>query len=124
MTVLVVDDDINVAHVITKYLEANGAEVATCQDPRDALSAICEDPESWSALITDYDMPAMTGGELSARIRQVAPDLPIVVVTALARRLTDPRLVNGQVAAILSKPVDLDQLCRSLANHRPALAEE
>ncbi|MCY6379629.1 PAS domain-containing protein [Hoeflea prorocentri] len=115
MTVIVVDDDPDVAHVISRYLEANGAEVATCQDPRDALTAITEDPESWSALITDYDMPAMNGGELAARVRDVAPDLPIIVVTALARRLTDPRLVNGQVTGILSKPVELDQLCGTLA---------
>ena len=123
MTVIVVDDDPDVAHVISRYLEANGAEVATCEDPRDALTAISEDPESWSALITDYDMPAMNGGELAARARDVAPDLPIIVVTALARRLTDPRLVNGQVTGILSKPVDLDQLCGTLAKAQ-APAEE
>ena len=113
-----VDDDPNVGHVISKYLEAVGAEVATCEDPRDALDAIADDPESWSALITDYDMPHMNGGELSARARQIAPDLPVIVVTALARRLTDPRLTEGQVAAILSKPVDLDQLCSTLEQHR------
>lgn len=118
MTVIVVDDDPNVGHVISKYLEAVGAEVATCEDPRDALDAIVDDPESWSALITDYDMPHMNGGELSARARQIAPDLPVIVVTALARRLTDPRLTEGQVAAILSKPVDLDQLCSTLEQHR------
>ena len=115
MTVIVVDDDPDVAHVISRYLEANGAEVATCEDPRDALTAIREDPESWSALVTDYDMPAMNGGELAALVRDAAPGLPTIVVTALARRLTDPRLVNGQVTGILSKPVDRDQLCGTLA---------
>ena len=60
-------------------------------------------------------MPAMNGGELAALVRDAAPGLPTIVVTALARRLTDPRLVNGQVTGILSKPVDLDQLCGTLA---------
>ncbi|MEJ6391912.1 PAS domain S-box protein [Gymnodinialimonas sp. 2305UL16-5] len=119
MTVIVVDDDPGVGQVIADYLQAHGAEVAVCEDPRDAAMAITEDPESWSALITDYDMPAMNGGELAAFVREIVPDLPIFVVTALARRLTDPRLVNGQVAGILSKPVDLDQLCRAVAERRP-----
>ena len=117
MTVIVVDDDPQVGEVIAGYLEANGAEVAVCQDPRDAADAIADAPDGWGALITDYDMPGMNGGELTAQVRKVAPDLPIFVVTALARRLTDPRLANGQVTDILPKPVDLDHLCAMLAKH-------
>ncbi len=123
-TVIVVDDDPDVAHVISTFLEASGAEVATCEDPRDALAAVSDDPGSWSALITDYDMPEMNGGELTARVLEIAPDLPVIVVTALARRLTDPRLVNGQAASILSKPVDLDQLCGTLARLSAPVQEE
>ncbi len=115
LNLIVVDDDIRVGEVITKFLEGHGAEVALCEDPVDALEAIEENPEFWSALITDYDMPAMTGGELAHRIHGFAPSLPIFVVTALARRLNDPRLAQSNIAAILPKPVDLVALGQGLS---------
>ena len=114
-TIIVVDDDINVAEVISSYLEACGAEVAICVDPRDALEAIEDDPAGWSALITDYDMPIMNGGEIVEKAHVIAPDLPIFVVTALAKRLSDPRITDGQVAGIFSKPVELERLTQALA---------
>jgi CheY-like chemotaxis protein len=115
MPIIIVDDDAQVAEVIASYLEAHGAEVAQCIAPQDAIDAIAETPEFWAALITDYDMSDINGGELAEKVGRIAPDLPIVVVTALARRLTDPRLTTSQVRAILPKPVDLDHLLGMLA---------
>ncbi|MEN0000655.1 MAG: PAS domain-containing protein [Pseudomonadota bacterium] len=114
MTLLVVDDDEDVSAVMAAFLEARGAEVAVCQDPRDALSAITEDPDGWSALITDYDMPIMDGGALVTEVRQQTKNLPIFVVTALARRLNDPRLEVDSIVDILPKPVDLEHLAAKI----------
>ncbi|MEO0678202.1 MAG: ATP-binding protein, partial [Pseudomonadota bacterium] len=115
LTVLVVDDDPNVSAVVGSFLEALGAEVACCEDPRDAAAAIEEDPAGWSALITDYDMPHLNGGALVAKIRPHAPDLPVFVVTALAKRLSDPRLAPDQVTSVFAKPIDLMRLSQALA---------
>ncbi|MEO1795552.1 MAG: ATP-binding protein, partial [Pseudomonadota bacterium] len=115
LTVLVVDDDPNVSAVVGSFLEALGAEVACCEDPRDAAAAIEEDPAGWSALITDYDMPHLNGGALVAKIRPHAPDLPVFVVTALAKRLSDPRLAPDQVTGVFAKPIDLMRLSQALA---------
>ncbi|MGR3493329.1 MAG: PAS domain S-box protein, partial [Shimia sp.] len=116
MTLLIVDDDPNVSAVVASYLEARGAEVAACEDPRDAVDAIVEDPSGWSALITDYDMPHMNGGALVAAVRPHAPGLPIFVVTALAKRLSDPRITGGRVTGVFPKPIDLVQLAQALAS--------
>ena len=89
--------------------------MAVCEDPRDAMDAVAEDPDAWSALITDYDMPIMNGGALTETVKQTAPHLPVLVITALAKRLSDPRLAEGNAAAILAKPIDLDALSRVLA---------
>jgi two-component system cell cycle sensor histidine kinase/response regulator CckA len=114
-TILLVDDDSRVSNVIADYLESMGAEVAECLDPRDAIAAIEEDPNAWSAVVSDYDMPIMTGGELAQRARAASDQLPIIIVTALARRLNDPRLGDAQVKAILPKPVDLVQLAKMVS---------
>ena len=114
MTLLVVDDDPGVGSVLVAYLEALGAEVAACEDPRDAMEVLEDEPEGWTALITDYDMPHLNGGALAERARVVAPNMPIFVVTALAKRLSDPRLTTAKVTGILPKPINLSQLAQAL----------
>lgn len=115
-TVIVVDDDPSVGPVLAEYLETCGAEVALCEDARDAYEAIEESPNDWSALVTDYDMPGMNGGDLVDAVRKVAPDLRIIMVTALARRMSDPRVLNGAVEEIFAKPVDFGSICALLAD--------
>jgi PAS domain S-box-containing protein len=108
--VLVVDDNPAVVDVLTELLEGAGAEVGPCLEARDALAAIDEEPEAWSLLITDYDMPGINGAELAAQARRLRPDLPLLLLTALPEkhRRQDPsfRIFD----AIIGKPVTLDSL--------------
>ncbi|MEL7344768.1 MAG: PAS domain-containing protein [Pseudomonadota bacterium] len=116
-TIIVVDDDPDVATVASKYLEAQGAEVAICIDPRDAVDAIEEEPDAWSAVVTDYDMPQMSGGDLAEKVKRARPGIPVVLVTALARRLSDPRINDGTIDAVLPKPTDLNHLSSLLSQY-------
>ncbi len=116
MTIIIADDDENVANVLAGYLEQMGAEVSVCVDPIDAAEAIEDNPDAWSALITDYDMPTMNGGALVDRIRKSTSTLPVFVVTALARRLSDPRITDKTVNETFAKPVDFERLGSALAS--------
>lgn len=102
-TVLVVDDQKDLLDVLTAMLEAAGAEVAPSTEPADILAAIEGDPSAWDLVITDYDMPGMTGAELVEAISALAPKVPVLLVTALAG-------ISGragtQFDAVLAKPVD------------------
>jgi CheY-like chemotaxis protein len=104
----VLDDVPDVATAIATVLSDGGYEVAETNAPEIAIETIEEDPDGWACLITDYDMPEMNGGDLIARLEQTVPDLPVIVVSALARRLTDRRLSNA--VAVLQKPVNKDKL--------------
>lgn len=116
-TIILLDDDPEVAAVAAAFLEARGAEVAVCIDPRDAVEAVEDAPEAWSAVVTDYDMPHLTGGDVAERIKRLNPALPVVLVTALARRLSDPRIADGTIDAVLPKPADLDHLSSILSQY-------
>lgn len=102
-TILVVDDQKDLLGVLTDILETAGAEVAPSTEPADILAAIEGDPTAWDLVITDYDMPGMNGAELSKSIRAVAPNVPIILVTALAG-------IEGRAGAqfdvVLAKPMD------------------
>jgi CheY-like chemotaxis protein len=108
--VLVVDDNPAVVDVLTEMLERAGAEVGPCLEARDALAAIAEDPDAWSLLITDFDMPGTNGAELAARARRIKFDLPVLLCTALPEQYGRHDPARHTFDAIIGKPVSLDSL--------------
>ncbi len=102
-TVLLVDDQKAVLDVLAAMLESAGAEVGPTTEPADIMTAVRDDPEAWDLVITDFDMPDMTGAELAIGIRALAPGLPVILVTALAGVAGRDDSVFDTV---LAKPVD------------------
>jgi PAS domain S-box-containing protein len=108
--ILVADDQQEVLDVLTAFLEAAGAEVAPSTEPEDILAAIEADPDAWDLVVTDFDMPSMNGDALAAAVGNVAPELPVILVTALAGVAGR---TGARFAAVLGKPVDRNALVQS-----------
>jgi CheY-like chemotaxis protein len=106
--ILVVEDDPEAAlfavHVLTKR---GKFEVVHTADPAEALRLVTD--EHWDLLLTDLEMPGMTGLELLAELRQVAPALPVAVTSAHVLDGTLAALV-GQADEYLEKPLRVDKL--------------
>ena len=112
LPILVLDDAAEVAASLAATLARAGYEVAETDDPVSAVETIAEDPGGWACLITDYDMPELSGGDVIERLGVAAPGLPVIVVSALARRLRDRRLAAAR--CVLQKPVRDDRLLRAV----------
>ena len=109
-TVLVVDDNEELLEILTTFLESVGAEVAPSSQPVDVIEALRDDPDGWDLLITDFDMPEMTGTELARQAKAYAPRMPILLITALAGIAgREPGIFD----AVLSKPIEKDALVRA-----------
>ena len=80
---LVVDDDPIVIRVLRLALDKHGYSVRTCTNGLDALEEVGNDPPD--AIITDIEMPIMTGEELCIEIQRLLPkrQFPIFVATSL-----------------------------------------
>jgi DNA-binding response OmpR family regulator len=77
--VLVVDDDPNVAEVVSRYLEREGCQVETLSDGKTALDrALAEPPD---LLVLDLMLPGVDGLEICRRLRALAP-VPVIMLTA------------------------------------------
>lgn len=66
-----------------------------------------DDPGNWDLLVTDFDMPDMTGAQLADAAKAIVPGLPIILVTALAG---EARRSGAVFAKVLSKPIDRQSL--------------
>lgn len=113
--VLVVDDHPAVVGVLSDFFETAGAEVGPCLDANDALAAIIDSPDSWALLVTDYDMPGIDGAALAKCARQLRPDLPILLCTALTGKHVQRESNEGLFDAIVGKPVTRTNLLAGAA---------
>jgi two-component system cell cycle sensor histidine kinase/response regulator CckA len=71
-------------------------------------------PQCFDLVLTDYDMPEMTGAELASRIRELRPKLPIVLLSGSPNLADlDPSL-RETFSLMISKPVSLSSLQDSI----------
>ena len=101
-TALIVDDDGTVGDVVAAYLERAGIAVLRAADGIDALTTVAtEHPD---IVVLDLMLPGIDGLEVCRRLRRSAPDLPIVMLTALGEE--DDRIHGLEVGAddYLTKP--------------------
>ena len=103
--VLLADDDPDVLEVIRTVLELDRYEVTSATNGREALEKF--KPGRFNVVITDYQMPEMTGDKLALAIKKLSADQPVIMVTAHAADL--PKPVPG-VDALVLKPFALPEL--------------
>jgi signal transduction histidine kinase/CheY-like chemotaxis protein len=114
--IVVVDDEAAVLQLVSEFLELLGHTVEKFALPMDALERMSdEDRPRVDLLITDYRMPGMLGDQLAACLREVSPELPIIVLTGF----TDANasiLAELKNTTILAKPFALAQLRQCVDN--------
>ena len=112
--VLLADDEPALLALISRKLGGLGCQVTAAENGYQAWSFFRRSPQFFDLVLTDYDMPEMTGGELASRIRELRPKLPIVLISGTADLSNlDPSL-RETFSLMLSKPVSLSSLQDSI----------
>ncbi|MBI3771408.1 MAG: PAS domain S-box protein [Gammaproteobacteria bacterium] len=112
--ILVVDDDIAVARMMEHTLKQRGLEVEVVTEPKRAIELFELKTDAFNLVITDYQMPGMTGVELASQLLKMQPSLPVVLYTAYSDVTIENRSRDAGVAKVLHKPVDIHELLRTL----------
>ncbi|MEM8612533.1 MAG: hybrid sensor histidine kinase/response regulator [Cyanobacteria bacterium P01_H01_bin.105] len=107
--VLLVEDSIPIRTQVRRILEGAGYQVTTATDGLDGFNKLQEE-ETFDVIVSDVEMPNLSGLELTERIRQEAKyeDLPIILVTTLAQDDDKQRGVDAGANAYITKG-DFDQ---------------
>lgn len=125
--ILVVDDEAHITHVVALKLTNAGYRVLTAGDGEEAFEvATAERPD---LVITDLQMPYMSGLELSKKMRRT-PELastPVLMLTARGYALDQSELGQTNIRAVLSKPFSprdvLDKARLALGETPPQVQE-
>jgi len=108
--VLVVDDEVHIVHVVAIKLRNNGFEVIAADNGAEGLKlALAEKPD---IIVTDYQMPVMTGIELVEQLRQneQTKDTPVIMLTARSFAIPQQQQDELRISGCLSKPFSPKEL--------------
>ncbi len=102
--VLVVDDEVHIVHVVAIKLRNNGYEVTTADNGAQAFELAQQ--EKPDIIVTDYQMPVMTGLELVKKLREneTTRDIPVILLTARSFAVSKDEQEELQISTCLSKP--------------------
>jgi len=112
MSVLLVEDDASIAIVITAALEAEGFAVTRCDSvaERDRLLRA----RGFDALVTDVVLTDGDGIETIGVVRELAPDMPVIILSAQNTLDTAVRASDTGAFEYFPKPFDIDELARTV----------
>jgi CheY-like chemotaxis protein len=108
--ILVVDDDAGTRESVRLLLNIDRHTVFEASDGTEALQAVAE--QNLDLVILDYFMPGMPGNELALMIKESAPGLPILMISAYLEKLGEK---DKPVDIVLAKPFGLDELRQAVA---------
>ena len=107
--ILIVDDEISLIELMGEYLENYGYKATTVSSSIKALELFKEQPDKFSLVITDQTMPELTGGELIEKIREIRPDLPVILNSGYSEYMNAEKAEKLNIV-FQEKPVQLDKI--------------
>ena len=112
--VLVVDDEVHIVHVVAIKLRNNDYEVISAENGAEAFELACS--EKPDIIVTDFQMPVMTGLELVEKIRQcdAIKDVPVIMLTARSFAIEQQQQEDLQISQCLSKPFSPKELLENI----------
>src|SRR3954452_24883406 len=113
--VLVVDDEPDVEALFRQQfrrdLRAQRFAMDFANSAADALALVASTVEqSLILILSDINMPGMTGLEMLPKVKQMRPDVPIIMITAYGDPDTKRRAIEGGATGLLTKPIDFTLL--------------
>ena len=108
--VLVVDDEIHIVHVVAIKLRNNGYEVISADNGAEAFDLALKDKPD--IIVTDFQMPIMTGMELIEKLRQhdATQNIPVIMLTARSFAVPQEQQDELRISGCLSKPFSPKEL--------------
>jgi PAS domain S-box-containing protein len=111
---MLVDDHPGMARVSARLLETLGYRTTVFDDPREALAAFRAAPTGFDAVLTDLSMPQMSGEDFTRELRELRPEVPVIVSSGMASELDEEARQRMRIDAVLVKPWRLEEAVAAL----------
>ncbi len=112
--ILVVEDELALSEYVEISLKSMGYQVTVINDSIKALKVFKALPDEFDLVFTDMAMPKMTGYDLSQKLLEIRPDLPIVLATGYSNSISEKKAKTAGIRKFLLKPVNMTTLTQAI----------
>ncbi len=112
VSLLIVDDEASIRHVLRSTLDASGFDVTEASTGEEALALLCE--QRFDAVLLDMNMPGMGGMKACSEIRRLTPAIPIVMLTVRDDPEDKVAALDAGADDYVTKPFHLRELTARL----------
>jgi CheY-like chemotaxis protein len=109
-SILIVDDEQMALTLVKRILSDAGFQVTTAQSGFECLDLVRQRPFGFDLILLDLTMPFMGGDETFKRVRELRPDLPVVLCTGFIQQEKLNELMTAGLAGFLRKPIAGDEI--------------
>jgi len=110
--IMIIDDEKVVGDMLRIHLAKHGCQVETFLSAAPALARLAEEP--FDLIVTDFKMKGMDGMELLKTVKNLYPDIQVIMITAFAHLDTAIEAFRGQVHDFFPKPFRIKDLLESV----------
>jgi DNA-binding NtrC family response regulator len=109
--ILLVDDEEGIIELGRAMLEQQGYRVTTKANAIEALAFVKSGPDEIDLVITDQAMPKMSGTELTAEIKKIRADIPVILCTGFSKKVSSEEEAKAfGITRLIMKPLDRQDL--------------
>ena len=108
--VLYIDDDDVMALMAEGLLGRAGYRVTALRDPAEAIARVRDGPWNYDVVVTDFNMPGLSGLDVARAVAAARADLPVIVTSGLVTEALRDGARNAGARAVLQKERTLEEL--------------
>ena len=109
--ILYLDDDESLVLLVRRLLERRGFQVSAYLNQEEALEFLRANSSAFDLVLSDYNMPGMSGLDVAREVRAIRADLPVAVASGFIDEELQTQADNAGVRELISKGDDVDQFC-------------
>ncbi|MDQ1351333.1 MAG: hypothetical protein QG657_1635, partial [Acidobacteriota bacterium] len=111
-----IDDEKDLVEIGGRLLASLGYHVVSTTSSLEALEIFRTDPSGFDLVISDQTMPNLTGLQLAGQLRQIRPDLPVILCTGFSENIDEMNFKAQGVSDFLMKPIGRKKMARVIRN--------
>jgi len=109
--ILYLDDDDTLVFLVRRLLERRGYRVTGVSDQQQAIDAVRANPGGFDLMLTDYNMPGMSGIEVAEEVLRISPQLPVAVASGYINEELEQKAKAVGVREVVFKTDAIESFC-------------
>ena len=118
--ILYLDDDEALVSLVKRLLERRGYRVSAHHDQNAALEQVRANPAGIDLVLSDYNMPGMSGLDVARAVREIRPDLPVAITSGFIDETLSEQAADVGISDLIFKADSVDAFCKAIAALLPA----